>query len=40
MINRALRATVNQAKNTGKDEEPLTVAKLREVLREELIQAS
>jgi Arc/MetJ family transcription regulator len=39
MINSALRATVNQAKTVGKDEEPLTVAKLREILREELLHA-
>ncbi|MDD5295534.1 MAG: BrnA antitoxin family protein [Rhodocyclaceae bacterium] len=34
MINAALRATVASA--SGQDVEPLTVAKLREVLREEL----
>jgi uncharacterized protein (DUF4415 family) len=37
MINTALRATVVQASaKKKKDEEPLTVAKLREILREEL----
>ncbi len=38
MINTALRAAVTSQKGElpAKDEEPLTVAKLREVLREEL----
>ncbi|MDP2366758.1 BrnA antitoxin family protein [Rhodoferax sp.] len=36
MINTALRATLAQAKVKKKDDEPLTVAKLRKVLREEL----
>jgi len=38
MINTALRAAVapQKARKPKKDEEPLTVAKLREVLREEL----
>jgi hypothetical protein len=36
MINSALRAAFEQPKNKKKDEEPLTVAKLRKVLREEL----
>jgi len=36
MINTALRATVAQSNRKKKKEEPLTVAKLREVLREEL----
>jgi hypothetical protein len=40
MINSALRAMVCQSKNPGKDEEPLTVAKLRKVLREELTHVS
>ena len=35
-INTALRAAVEQAQGGGKDNEPLTVAKLRKVLREEL----
>ena len=36
MINSALRAAVVQSKAKGKGDEPLTVARLREVLREEL----
>jgi hypothetical protein len=36
MINAALRQTMVQMKGREKDDEPLTVAKLREVLREEL----
>ena len=36
MINSALRAAFEQPKTKQKDEEPLTVAKLRKVLREEL----
>ena len=37
MINTALRSTVAQASGKKKkDEEPLTVGKLREILREEL----
>ena len=35
-INAALRAVVEDARGRGKDDEPLTVAKLRKVLREEL----
>ena len=36
MINTALRATMGHSKTKRKDDEPLTVAKLRKVLREEL----
>jgi len=36
MINSALRAAFEQPKSKKKDDEPLTVAKLRKVLREEL----
>ncbi len=35
-INAALRAVVEEAGQRTKDDEPLTVAKLRKVLREEL----
>jgi uncharacterized protein (DUF4415 family) len=35
-INAALRAVVEDSRGRGKDDEPLTVAKLRKVLREEL----
>ena len=35
-INAALRAVIDDARRRGKDDEPLTVAKLRKVLREEL----
>jgi hypothetical protein len=36
MINAALRATVAQSTSQGADEQPLTIAALRRVLREEL----
>lgn len=36
MINSALRATFAKPESKKKDDEPLTVAKLRKVLREEL----
>ncbi len=36
MINTALRATMAQSKSKKKENEPLTIAKLRKVLREEL----
>jgi uncharacterized protein (DUF4415 family) len=36
LINATLRASVSAAKNRGSDDRPLTVATLREVLREEL----
>ena len=36
MINTALRATMAQSKAKKKENEPLTIAKLRKVLREEL----
>ena len=36
MINTALRATMAQSKAKRKENEPLTIAKLRKVLREEL----
>jgi uncharacterized protein (DUF4415 family) len=36
MINSALRSAFEQPKTKKKDDEPLTVAKLRKVLREEL----
>lgn len=35
-INAALRAVVEDSRRRGKEDEPLTVAKLRKVLREEL----
>lgn len=35
-INAALRAVIEDARRRSKDDEPLTVAKLRKVLREEL----
>lgn len=35
-INAALRAVIEDTRRRGKDDEPLTVAKLRKVLREEL----
>lgn len=35
-INAALRKVMEDARGRGKDDEPLTVAKLRKVLREEL----
>lgn len=35
-INAALRAVVERSGGRGKEDEPLTVAKLRKVLREEL----
>ena len=36
MINTALKASMAQSKTKKKEDEPLTVAKLRKVLREEL----
>jgi len=35
-INAALRAVINDTRTRTRDDEPLTVAKLRKVLREEL----
>jgi uncharacterized protein (DUF4415 family) len=35
-INAALRAFIDDSRRRGKEDEPLTVAKLRKVLREEL----
>ena len=35
-INSALRVVLEDSRRRGKDDEPLTVAKLRKVLREEL----